>query len=160
MNCCRIPVNIKFNYNRFLNNLQEFFTDCIENCKDDLTYFFNLIDTELTKSNEIVNVDNYEMNTIINIQPELNQSIELPRDIKINKENQIIQVTENDLEAIKSTIGINTDDIIERINQNLNIKISEKSTNTNLNVSEELRNRSFTNDEKIEFATSIDWDLV
>ena len=136
MYCCRIPVIIRFNYSKFSSNVQEFFTDCIENCKDDLKYILSLIELD----NDPDSKDEYEMTNVIDMQPSLNQSVELPPNFKFTAgtpSNNSNQSNEAVMKAITTSIGINTDDILDRINKNENIKISSrenslKAINTSL----------------------------
>ena len=162
MYCCRIPVIIRFNYSKFSSNVQEFFTDCIENCKDDLKYILSLIELDNGPDSK----DEYEMTNVIDMQPSLNQSVELPPNFKFtagtpsNNSNQSNEVV---MKAITTSIGINTDDILDRINKNENIKISSnenspKAINTSLSTN--LSKRKLSEEEKIERATSLDWDLI
>ena len=162
MYCCRIPVIIRFNYSKFSSNVQEFFTDCIENCKDDLKYILSLIELD----NDPDNKDEYEMTDVIDMQPLLNQSIELPPNFIFtagtpsNNSNQSNEVV---MKAITTSIGINTDDILERINKNENIKISSRENSPkaiNTSLSTNLNKRKLSEEEKIEIASSLDWDIL
>ena len=162
MYCCRIPVIIRFNYSKFSSNVQEFFTDCIENCKDDLKYILSLIELD----NDHDSKDEYEMTNVIDMQPSLNQSVELPPNFKFTAgtpSNNTNQSNEVVMKAITTSIGINTDDILERINKNENIKISSRENSPkaiNTSLSTNLNKRKLSEEEKIERATSLDWDLI
>ena len=155
MYCCKIPVNIRFNYRKLASNIQEFFTDCLENCKDDIKFILSLVELDNDPDNQI---KEFEMSPVIDMQPPLNQSIELPNNFIFtagapsNNSNQSNEVV---MKPITTSIGINTDDIIERIKHgdNVNINIISRE-NSNLN------RRKLSEEEKIEIASSLDWDLI